>query len=183
MRLLQLICNANLKGFRITSSTNMSKDSYPSMMAVFQTSTNRDFLTYINNVNYEIIVLEFNTEFKFRNESFKNFYLDNKIKLRGHLSNINCIKYYYFKGKDILFSCSDDGSIKGWDCQEFKLEMNISYGETYNEPCFSLCCLTYNEDNYLLVGSYTKNAPIKVYNNLQGLRNFIKIFTSSRLYL
>ena len=159
----------NLKGFRITSSTNMSKDSYPSMMAVFQTSTNRDFLTYINNVNYEIIVLEFNTEFKFRNESFKNFYLDNKIKLRGHLSNINCIKYYYFKGKDILFSCSDDGSIKGWDCQEFKLEMNISYGETYNEPCFSLCCLTYNEDNYLLVGSYTKNAPIKVYNNLQGI--------------
>ena len=159
----------NLSGYQITSSSNMSKDTFPSMIAVFQTSNNKDYLTYINNLKYEIIVLEFNPDFKFKNDSIKKFFVGNKIKLRGHFSNINCLKYYFFKGKDILFSSSEDGTIKGWDCTDFHLEMNISYGETLSEPVYSINILTYQEENYLLVGSYSKNSPIKVYNNLQGI--------------
>lgn len=158
-----------LTGYSITSSSNMSKDSFPNMMTVFQTSMNRDFLTYINNVNYEIIVLEFNPEFKYKNESLKKMFLNNKIKLRGHLSNINCLKYYFFKTRDILFSCSEDGTIKGWDCSDFRLEMNIAFGDSGSEPVYSLNMITLQEENYLLIGAYSKNSPIKIYNNLQGI--------------
>lgn len=158
-----------LSGYQIISSSNMSKDSFPSMMAVFQTSMNRDFLTYINNLNYEIIVIEFNPEFKFKKDSLKKFFLNSKIKLRGHVANVNCLKYYFFRSRDILFSCSEDGTIKGWDCSDFRLEMNISFGDSLNEPVYSLSMATLLDENYLLIGAYSKNAPIKIYNNLQGI--------------
>lgn len=159
----------SLKGFQITSSRNMSKDTFPNMMAVFQTSSSRDFLTYINNLYFEIIVLEFNPEFKYKGESFKKLFLNNKIKLRGHYANINCLRYYFFKGKDLLFSCSDDGTIKGWDCNDFTLDMNISYGLDSTDPVYTLTVITFQEENYLLIGAYAKDAPIKVYNNTQGI--------------
>lgn len=156
----------DLNGIPVTASSKMSKDSFPNMMAVFQTTNNRDFLAYINNLFYEIIIYEFNTDYNGKSH-YKNIFTINKYILRGHKGNINCLKYFLYKSQDIIFSCSDDGSIKGWDCHDFSLLMN-TYFSNQSQPLFSISCLNFQEDSFILVGSYKTNGGIKVYNSLDG---------------
>ena len=188
----------NLTGYQIASSRNMSKDSFPCMLTAFKTSTKKDYVAYINNNVYEIIVLTFKNNYNYKEESFNRIFTEKEIKLRGHSANINVVKYNKFKGKDLLFSCSNDGTIKAWDCNNnFYLEMNIYFGsnqinniienensnkyqtkikgfcsknkEELTQKIYTINIFKYLEEDYILVGAYHKNSPIKVYNNLDGI--------------